>query len=399
MASDAASMTSHMRRSFVANLDCDSRYPICPAALGIVSAVAMLAIAGIGWSSAIAAVVFACAGMTITLRMTAESRRMFETVSAYVAANERFGETVAPVWTAHIGASMTQMDDAVSTLTERFSGIVDKLEQAVRVSNAATESIEGDHQGLVAVFANSETRLASVLASLKAATESQAAMLHQVQALERLTSELKEMADDVASIAWQTNLLALNAAIEAARAGEAGRGFAVVANEVRMLSNKSADTGKRIGQRVNRVNETIVAACRAADTSIHDEEDALHASEQVISGVLNDFKNVTDALVQSSSLLKEESIGIRHEVGDALVQLQFQDRVNQIMGHVKHNIGLLPGVFADSRRKFEKDGALLSPEPETVLDELEKTYAMAEERALHRGGELAVAKPSEVTFF
>jgi methyl-accepting chemotaxis protein len=359
----------------------------------------MLAIAGIGWMSAIAALAFLCTGVTISVRMREENRRMLATVAAYVLAHERFGEEVAPVWTAHIGASMAQMDDAVSTLTSRFSGIVDKLEETVRVSSAATESIDGGNQGLVAVFADSEHRLGSVLASLKSATESQCAMLSQIKALERLTSELKDMADDVTSIAWQTNLLALNAAIEAARAGEAGRGFAVVAHEVRVLSNKSADTGKRISHKIECINETIVAACRAADISLHDEQRAIQASEQVISGVLNDFRNVTDALVQSSSLLKEESVGIKHDVSDALVQLQFQDRVNQIMGHVKDNISLLPEVFAISRRKFEMDGALQPPEPNAMLDALESTYAMAEERAVHRGKEIAVAKQAEVIFF
>ena len=373
------------------------RYLMYPVILGVVAGIAMLVLAGIAWDSVIAAIACGSAGFVSAQRIAAANRRTLQTVAAYVVAHERFGEAVAPVWTAHIGSSMTQMDEAVLTLTERFSGIVDKLDGAVRVADAASGSID-DGDGLVAVFASSEARLGSVLASLKAATESQSAMLVQVQALEQLTGELKDMAEDVASIAAQTNLLALNAAIEAARAGAAGRGFAVVASEVRLLSSKSADTGHRIGQKIKHVNETIVAACCAANVSMHSDESALHASEHLISGVLSDFRNVTEALVRSSSLLKEESIGIKHEVGAALVQLQFQDRINQIMGHVKHNIAMLPQVFAQSRRIFEQDGALHPPEPHVVLDALEQTYAMVEERAVHHGARLSVAADTEATF-
>jgi methyl-accepting chemotaxis protein len=278
-------------------------------------------------------------------------------------------------------------------LIERFSGIVIKLEQALAASGAAR-----NHEGgsIVEVFAASEKELRSLLDMLSSAATSKQQMLQKIEGLQQVTAQLQKMAADVASIAWQTNLLALNAAIEAARAGEAGRGFAVVANEVRMLSNRSADAGKHIAQQVGQISAAIDATCRAANDSMRAEGEAVQASEQMIGNVLSSFRGVTDALVQSSDLLQRESAGIGAEVADALVQLQFQDRVSQILSHVQQNITRLP-AFLDEQ---QLDGAPRPLDARPFLAELESTYAMAEERTLHLGG----AKPAprqedEITFF
>jgi methyl-accepting chemotaxis protein len=225
-------------------------------------------------------------------------------------------------------------------------------------------------------------------------------MLEKIRSLEQFIADLKGMAAEVAQIAAQTNLLAINASIEAARAGEMGRGFAVVAREVRMLSNMSGETGKRIAERVNLISEAIVQTSNAAGESMVNDAASMAASEAAIASVLADFKTVTDALVRSSNLLKEESIGIKSEVGEALVQLQFQDRVSQIMSHVKHNIERLPDFLQRNLQEFESDGMLRPLDSRELLAELASTYAMAEERAVHGGQQVAQKQSSEeITFF
>ena len=378
-----------------------------PLALGIAGAGAVLATAGLQWTTGAVAVVLAAAGAAAGYRAWLARQALHSSIDAYITGRQQFAETVAPVWSAHIANSTGQMETAVSELANRFSGIVARLDHAVEVSGAATSSIEDSHDGLVAVFSSSESRLGSVVESLKAATESKAEMLDKVQNLAHFINELREMASDVASIAAQTNLLALNAAIEAARAGESGRGFAVVAREVRMLSNLSGETGKRITEKVGIISDAIVATCRSAADTVEREQASMSSSEQSIEAVLADFRHVTDALVNSSNLLKDESIGIKSEVSEALVQLQFQDRVSQIMSHVKANIEHLPSVLAENRRQFTQAGALQPLDATHVLDELEKTYAMEEEHKTHhaphpaRGVVPRLATPQDngITFF
>ena len=320
-------------------------------------------------------------------------------IDHYLTSREQFGDAILPVWARHIENSRSQMEEAVTDLTSRFSTIVDKLDTALQAASGG----QGGGNSLVDVFSNSENQLGSVVAAMKSAMASKQTMLEQIQQLERFTRELRDMAEGVASIAAQTNLLALNAAIEAARAGPAGRGFAVVAQEVRNLSNRSAETGRNIADRVGQISAAILSASAAAEQSSAAEDASMQSAEGMIEAVLRDFRLVTDALVQSSELLKQESMGIQSEVGEALVQLQFQARVSQVMTHVRENMERLPAILRDNRAHYEQEQALQPLQAAPLLAELQKTYAMADEHAVH-GGALTTrpqqpAAADEITFF
>jgi len=370
-----------------------------PSALGIAGAAAILVAGGWNWSAASLAGLLGMAGIGLGLRMAAMQAALRQTLDAYLAGQQQFGEAVAPVWSAHIESSREQMESAIAALSGRFSGIVDKLDEAVHASGLATETIEDSGQGLAAVFARSEQELNAVIASQKMAMAGMAGMLEKVQGLDGFIEELQDMAADVAKIAAQSNLLALNAAIEAARAGEMGRGFAVVAQEFRMLSTQSGETGRHIAEKVGSISAAIIATCRTVQESVKQEDAAMLTAETTIGTVLADFRAITDALLRSSTLLKNESIGIKSEVGEALVQLQFQDRVSQIMSHVKGNIERLPGFLQQHRQQYAQAGALQPLDPQVLLAELKETYVMADQHLIHGGGKAVQKNDTEITFF
>ncbi len=376
-----------------------------PAALGLAGAMAVI-LAG-GWNGVDAALAIALIGVGIVLGKLgdaagdAESQRAFE---RYLCAQQQFGEQVVPVWSGHIETSREQMESAVAALAARFSGIVDQLDDAVQAAAMATKLIDDSASGhgssLVTVFANSEKQLGAVIVSQKSAIASVGTMLAKVQGLDQYIKELREMAEDVAKIAAQANLLSLNAAIEAARAGEMGRGFAVVAQEFRLLSTQSGDTGRHISEKVGIISAAISATCCAAEESARQEDGSMLESEQAIESVLSGFRNVTSALLGSSTLLQDESIRIKAEVGEALVQLQFQDRVNQILSHVKNNIDYLPEFLTHHRQHCIESGALQPLDAGVLLAELKKTYAMTEQHVIHAGGRKAKQQSAtDITFF
>ncbi|WP_419737563.1 MULTISPECIES: methyl-accepting chemotaxis protein [Pseudomonas] len=221
-------------------------------------------------------------------------------------------------------------------------------------------------------------------------------MLGQVRGLTAYTGELRTMAADVAAIAAQTNLLALNAAIEAARAGEAGRGFAVVADAVRNLSSKSSETGQQMSAKVDIINNAITQLVEAASSSADQDSHSVGESEQSIQLVLERFQNITGRLADSADLLKQESYGIRDELTDVLVNLQFQDRVSQILSHVRDNISALHDHLQQVSQAPERAEAI---DVRQWLASMESTYATDEQRRTHHGAVATQQTSQDITFF
>jgi methyl-accepting chemotaxis protein len=301
--------------------------------------------------------------------------------------------SVAPIWTNQIQAARSHSEAAITSLSERFALLADRVQASVN-GNAA----DGPESSLN-LLESSERDLETIVDALREAVASKESLLAEVNQLSEFTVQLQSMALDVANIAKQTNLLALNAAIEAARAGETGRGFAVVAGEVRKLSTRSGETGLKIGKTV----ETVSAAIEKTLSISRDytEKDAIRLghSSQVIRKVIDQFQLSTADIVSRNDRMRRESETVGAEIADVLVSLQFQDRVSQMLGHVHANIGKLEGCLAERATQREQGIELAPVDIHRWLDELALTYTMPEQHDLHAGKRPTASADSDVTFF
>lgn len=368
-------------------------------ALGFVGSIAIFFLHEISWSAAVTALGFIAVCVLMGLRLEAQEKKFLRSINDYLGGQVYFGDHVIPIWKGHIESSREQMEAAINALSDRFGGIVDQLDDAVNTAGLEAKIIDDDELGLLAVFNRSERELGAVIAAEKAAMSSMLNMLEKVQGLDSFIAELNSMAGNVTQIAHQSNLLSLNAAIEAARAGEFGRGFAVVAKEFRTLSAKSGETGRDITAKVDFISRAIAETCKVVDDSVAQRGTRVLATEATIGRVLSEFKNITDALQRSSDHLKNESVGIKSEINQSLVQLQFQDRVSQMLNQVNTSIDRLPMVLREQLQNHQKTNQLERLDSESWLAELQKSYVMADQHVVHHGGKADQKTTTDIRFF
>lgn len=364
------------------------------------------------WAGAAAALIAgAVAAMVATGRRRDELRRCREATDAaaqrieqlatgrQVAGLEQACDEVLPRWGKNVDHARNQTEEAITTLSGRFSALVERLESALGASHAAEDA---SGESLAELFAASRAELTGVVQGLRDVLAEKDAMFGKIEKLGDFADELKKMAIDVAAIASQTNLLALNASIEAARAGEAGRGFAVVADEVRKLSFMSGNTGQNIGRKVETIGAAIADTLAAARTAEQRDAGVAAGSEQAIGKVLERLETAAGGLSQSAAIMQRESSGIRDEIADILVSLQFQDRVSQILAAVTSTLNQFHVYMHEQRERLSGGEEGVAMDCSVVLDAMERSYTTSEQWQLHSGTAAASSHSSQdddVTFF
>lgn len=181
------------------------------------------------------------------------------------------------------------------------------------------------------------------------ANQSMNELIVSMEGISNASEDTFRVIKTIDEIAFQTNLLSLNAAVEAARAGEAGAGFAVVANEVKNLSNRSAEAARNTADLIQGTVEKIKEGSRIVSKTSNEFAEVTKSSSkvaelvgQIAAASLEQSQGIEqvstavaemDKVTQQNAANSEQSASAAEEMNNQAEKMkEFVDRLVDIVG-------------------------------------------------------------------
>lgn len=223
-------------------------------------------------------------------RMTDNMREMIAKVSHEAttvneASCDLMGDVIAVTkHSEQIAGAINEVDRGAQSQTVMAEESASAMEQmALGIQNVAevASTIASNTDFISQKISESNHAVQQSICRMNEIQEGTTAELMIIHKLEKESEEINLISNMITAISEQTNLLALNASIEAARAGDAGKGFAVVAEEVRKLSEQTAESATKINVLIERVQSYTLEVVKAAESGEDNVERGLASIEAV----------------------------------------------------------------------------------------------------------------------
>lgn|GEM_PF-1600435 len=240
----------------------------------------------------------------------------------------------------HQGGNVIRIKDQIEISLNKTEEGVGKANEMLEEARIATQvAVDGNNymQKVIEQFA-------WIGKTVEFATES-------IQNLGKRSEEISGIAVAISAISSQTNLLALNASIEAARAGESGRGFAVVAEEIRKLSDSTAEAARNITELINFTNAETIITVKTMESNLEN-----------VNTQMGSVKKGGEALHKMVSSVQKTEL-------NAMSMYELYKQIQNMMVIINNSINEIAEVISDNAA-YAQEVAASSQEQYSAMQEI-----------------------------
>ena len=264
----------------------------------------------------------------------------------------------------HTAASVRSEMETLSSASERqakeilaaSSQINTLADSARRVSESASGSTEVAHRSVQNARLGSAA-VQETIGGMQAIRTQVQETSKRIKRLGESSQEIGEIVQLISDIAERTSILALNASIQAAMAGPAGRGFGVVAEEVERLSERAADSTKRIVTLVKTIQAETNEAVSAMESTTREVVEGSQKANQA-GQVLAEMTSVVDQLadlIENISSDARQQAESSVQISSSITEISETTRGTAVeTGRAAETIGALASQSAQLRTSLER---------------------------------------------
>jgi methyl-accepting chemotaxis protein len=301
---------------------------------------------------------------------------------------------VLPLLSTQLRETAQEIQASVATVCENFQDMAKRTRDTVHQASTLV-SDRAAPGNVAAMFETSRVTLGHLLNRMEHSDQLSLQAIGRMEEVELVMRQVTTLLGELDRIAVSNRLLAVNAKIQAAQLGMRGAGFGVVADEVSSLSRRSnqlteqADIMLRaLGVKMSGVAEGLRQQAAGDHKRARDSRSEVEAALDGLEGAHGQMETLLSAAAANGERLAVD-------IAEAVMGLQFQDRVDQRIHHVVKALEEMHTCLAEeaqttgSGRVDDAFVQRVAQRREEVLGRVLGAHTMESERrvrAQHAGG-------------
>ncbi len=237
---------------------------------------------------------------------------------------------------------ITNLTDATNSMSENVQNI---NQQVIEIGNCVNDIygkvdiLHGNSENMLEVNEKTNQDMAVIRENSDRSLDAVKNITNQIKEANESIREIDTAVELILNISDQTNLLSLNASIEAARAGDYGKGFAVVAEEIRSLSEQSAEGAEMIRRLAQKITKESAKTVTLANQ------------------VLDLIKEGSDKVGLAQGQYEELSQKIQHSAGEIRALVEKADQLSEYKARIVENVHDLSAISEQNAASHQEVNA------------------------------------------